>query len=96
MRISALIVAAAFVIGVAHASPPCQALVDKVTKGLDSAHKMSDSDKTAKCRALSLVDYDLMDVAHVCLAPDDKKIIEQSVKPLAKSLAGEMEQACRG
>jgi hypothetical protein len=37
---------------VAHASPPCQDMADKVAKEFAAEKKMSDLDKPAKCRAI--------------------------------------------
>lgn len=91
MKMSGLLIAAVFGIGVANASPSCEAVIDKVAKGFAAARKLSDG---AKCRALSLVILDANDLGFSCLAPEDTKIFDDRYVPLAKSIAVEVEKDC--
>ena len=94
MKVAIVLVSALVITGTASASPSCVALAKKVSTGLEAARKMSDSDKVAKCRALTRVDYDALDVARDCRAQEDVKFVDETVKPMMQSLAVEMPKAC--
>lgn len=94
MKVALVLVSALVFSGTANASPACAALTKKVSTGLEAARKMSDSDKAAKCRALERVDSDALDVARDCRGQDDRKLIDESFKPMMQSLAAEMQKAC--
>ena len=94
MKVAIALFSALVIAGTASASPACVALVKKVSTGLEAARKMSDSDKMAKCRALERVDSDALDVGRDCRAQEDIKLIDETFKPMMKSLAVEMPKAC--
>jgi hypothetical protein len=77
----------------AHASPPCQGMADKVTKEFDAERTMSNVDRPAKCKALYQVISDLTDLAVACGA--DRKFIDETYMPLAKSIGEEGPKACQ-
>jgi len=68
-------------------------LADKITKEFDAERKMSDSDKPAKCRAISHVISDLTDLAVACAA--DQTFMDGTYTPLAKSVGDEAPKAIR-
>jgi hypothetical protein len=80
--------------GASVAFPSCQAEIDKVASGFAAAINMSDADGAAKCSALSRVILDADDLAFACVAPEDRKLLQDKYLPLAKSLAEEVVKAC--
>ena len=93
MKMSAVLISALLGCNAAHASPPCQAMADKVAKEFDAERKMSDADRSAKCRALYQVISDLTDLAVACSA--DQKFLDETYMPLAKSVGDEGPRACQ-
>jgi hypothetical protein len=70
----------------------CQEMADKVTRKFEAEQKMSNIDKAAKCRAISLVISDLTDLAVACGA--DQKFRDERYMPLAKAIGDEAPKAC--
>ena len=93
MRLPALLLPALLGLSAANAAPPCQAMADKIEKELDALRKMSNADRPAKCRAISLVISDLTDLAAACGA--DQKFIDGTYRPLAQSVGAEAPKACQ-
>ena len=93
MRIPALLVSALLGFS-ANAAPPCQDMADKVAKEFAAEKKMSDLDKPAKCRAIYKIISGLTDIASQCGA--DSKFIDETYRPLAKSVGDEAPHVCQG
>ncbi len=58
------------------------------------AHKMSPADRTAKCRAYSMVTYDALYIGTQCRAPGDMAVINARYVPVAKALGVDEEAYC--
>ncbi len=94
MKTLALSISALVAFGVAHASPHCQDMADKVAKEFAAEKRMSNADKPAKCSAISKVISDLSDLAAACGA--DQQFIHDTYMPLAKFVGDEAPSACHG
>ena len=94
MSIKAAIAVLALTTGAAHAETPCEALITKISKGFQAAHRMSLADRQAKCRAYAMVTYDAMDIAAKCRASGDMAVINSRYVPVAKALGSDEQAYC--